>query len=124
MGYHKKERPRVKAEIASMFVTGVLRDHPKSFFLRNFMEYYLDSTLQENVVFKKKIKSFNFAPETEQMILARVFKEMEDKAVSKSLFEVATKMIAQGLDWKMIRKTTGLTKSKYLQLEKTFKVSA
>ena len=91
------------------------------------MGYCLDLTPQEHVVFEKKIKSFNFTPEKEQMILARVFQEMEDKAKAdgktEGLFEVATNMLAQGLDWRLIRKTTGLTKSKYLQLEKTFKVS-
>ena len=148
MGYTKSERPRVKAEIVRMFVTGVLREHPKSFFLRNFMEYYLDLNQKEYKIFETHIKSFHFTPENEKMILARVFQEMADEAVAKGMkkgleqgleqgieqgieqglekgkiqgvFEVATKMLEQGLEWSIVRKTTGLTKAKYAQMQKVF----
>ena len=118
MGYKKEERPRIKAGITRLFVTGILRDHPKSFFLRNFVEYYLSLNSQESTIFSMHIDSFveHTNDEGDKMILAKVFQDVEDKRS----FEIVTNLIAKGCDWKFIRETTGINRTKYFQLKKAF----
>ena len=146
MGFKKEDRPMVKAEITRLFVTGKIRNHPKSLFLRNFVEFYLDLNPKERSIYKDKVRSFQLKTESEKMILAPVFQKMHDEAIEQGLergleqgleqglergleqgleqgalkakLEVVHNLLQQGMDWRFIRKATGITKKHYLKLQK------
>ena len=123
MGYKKEERPRVKAEITRLFVTGILRDHPKSIILKNFMNKYLELNQKENIIFKDTlINEFEVTEEEQKMIWAKEYQKVYDKGYDKAKIEFASKLLEEGLDWSFIKKTTGLSKTRYNQLIKTVKV--
>jgi hypothetical protein len=133
MNFKKSERPYVKAEILRLLVTGKVREHPKSYFLRNFMEHYLDLNPEESIIYEQEAEKFIVEPEVKEMILARPFQQKYDEGIEKGLqlgieqgreqgiekgieqgkLETVTKMLAKGCKWDFIEEVTGISEDCY-----------
>ena len=133
MNFKKSERPYVKAEILRLLVTGTVREHPKSYFLRNFMEQYLDLNPEESIIYEQETEKFLVEPEVKEMILARPFQQKYDEGIEKGIekgieqgvekgiekgiekgkLETVAKMLAKGCKWDFIEEVTGITEASY-----------